>query len=96
MAWRPYGLAYAVCVTPVHVLHHRRSIRLKGYDYAGGGVYFVTVCTRNTECVFGEVTDGEMWLNAYGKVVEEEWLRTAQVRAYVELDRYVVMPNHSW
>ena len=76
--------------------HHRRSIRLKGYDYTRPGAYFVTICAHNRECLFGEVVDGEMVLNEYGEIVREEWFRTAQVRPYVELfeDEFVVMPNH--
>lgn len=72
----------------------RRSIRLEGYDYAGGGAYFVTICTHGRECRFGEVVDGELQLNDLGRIVEEEWLRTPTVRPNVLLDAYVVMPNH--
>lgn len=74
--------------------HHRRSIRLKGYDYTQAGAYFVTIVTRERELLFGEVINGEMRLNAHGRVVESEWLRTAEVRPNVELDAFVVMPNH--
>lgn len=74
--------------------HHRRSIRLHGYDYAQAGAYFVTICTQNRECLFGDIEDGEMRLNDYGRVVEEEWLRTATIRREVELDAFIVMPNH--
>jgi REP element-mobilizing transposase RayT len=47
--------------------HHRRSIRLKGYDYSAAGAYFVTVCSQNRECLFGDVVDGKMRLNDAGK-----------------------------
>ncbi len=75
---------------------HRRSIRLKGYDYTGPGAYFVTVCTHERIPLFGRVVDGETVLNEYGKIVREEWLRTARVRPNVELfaNEFVVMPNH--
>ena len=73
---------------------HRRSIRLKGYDYAQAGAYFVTVCSRGRECVFGEVVEGEVRLNGVGRVVEEVWGETARMRPEVELDAFVVMPNH--
>lgn len=53
--------------------HHRRSIRLKGYDYARAGAYFVTICTRNRECLFGEVVDGKLWLNDAGRIVADVW-----------------------
>ncbi len=75
-------------------VHHRRSLRLKGYNYADAGAYFVTICTRDKECLFGEVVDGEMRLNRHGLIVREEWIRSAQIRTEVELDEYVVMPNH--
>jgi len=52
--------------------HQRRSIRLKDYDYSQAGAYFVTLCIRNKECILGKVVDGEMMLNAYGRLVEEE------------------------
>lgn len=74
--------------------HHRRSIRLQGYDYSRQGAYFVTLCTTNRECLFGEIVDGKLMLNEYGQIVHEEWLNTALVRPSVVLDEYVVMPNH--
>jgi REP element-mobilizing transposase RayT len=74
--------------------HHRRSIRLKEYDYSQPGEYFVTICTHNHECTLGEIINGEMRLNEIGKIVEEEWLRTAIIRPDIQLDLYVIMPNH--
>ena len=74
--------------------NNRRSIRLSEYDYTSAGGYFITMCTHERECLFGEIIDGEMVLNDVGRVVEAEWLRTAIVRSYVELDAHVVMPNH--
>jgi putative transposase len=73
---------------------HRRSIRLKEYDYSQPGEYFVTICTYNHECTLGEIINGEMRLNEIGKIVEEEWLRTAIIRPDIQLDLYVIMPNH--
>jgi putative transposase len=75
-------------------IHHRRSIRLKGYDYSQAGEYFVTIVAWQRDCLFGEVVDGEMILNDYGLIVQQEWERTAVVRPNVELGAYVVMPNH--
>ena len=75
-------------------IHHRRSIRLQGYDYAQEGAYFLTVCTHERECLFGKITDGEMHLNDAGLIVAEEWLKTPVIRAEIELDEWVVMPNH--
>lgn len=76
------------------VTHRRRSIRLKGYDYAQSGAYFVTICAWGKECVFGDVIEGNMYLNEFGKVVREEWLKTFDMRKNLVLDEYVVMPNH--
>jgi len=53
--------------------HHRRSIRLKEYDYAQPGAYFVTICTQNRECLYGEIVDGEMRLNDAGRMVRFWW-----------------------
>ncbi|NQU30319.1 MAG: transposase, partial [Anaerolineae bacterium] len=75
-------------------IHHRRSIRLKGYDYARDGAYFVTIVTWQREMLFGEVVDGVMVLNDMGEIVREEWERAPIVRPYIELGAYVVMPNH--
>lgn len=75
-------------------IHHRRSIRLQGYDYAQAGAYFVTICTLDRECLFGRVVDGQMRLSEAGEVVAGEWINTADVRDEVALDEWVVMPNH--
>ncbi|NQU66398.1 MAG: transposase [Candidatus Marinimicrobia bacterium] len=74
--------------------HHRRSIRLKGYDYSQPGAYFVTMCTQNRKMLFGDVVGGEMNLNDYGKLVELEWFKTEKMRTNIRLDAFVVMPNH--
>jgi REP element-mobilizing transposase RayT len=74
--------------------HHRRSIRLRGYDYSRAGAYFVTVCTHNRECLFGEIVDREMVLNDAGKIVADEWMKIAKIRNEIELDQWIVMPNH--
>jgi REP element-mobilizing transposase RayT len=74
--------------------HHRRSIRLNGYDYRQEGAYCVTICTHNRACLFGEIIEAQTVLSDFGKIVEEEWLQTPVVRPYVDLDAFVVMPNH--
>jgi putative transposase len=74
--------------------HHRRSIRLKEYDYSRAGAYFVTIVTWQRECLFGEIEQGKMALNEIGEIVCEEWERTVMVRHNVELGEYVIMPNH--
>ncbi len=74
--------------------HHRRSIRLKGYDYAQAGLYFITICTQDKVCLFGRVEDGRMILNEFGKIAQNEWLKAIELRPNVTLHEYVVMPNH--
>jgi REP-associated tyrosine transposase len=74
--------------------HRRRSIRLKNYDYAQEGAYFVTICAYQKQCIFGHIDDGEMFLSEYGEIVKEEWEQTSILRDNVELDAFVVMPNH--
>ena len=60
--------------------HHRRSIRLKGYDYSADGLYFITICTKDRQHLFGHVANGEMVLNETGQIVKSEWLNTVNVR----------------
>jgi putative transposase len=74
--------------------HHRRSIRLKEYDYAQPGAYFVTVCTRDRECLFGHVVNGEMHLNDAGEIARRCWEDIPHHFPLVELDAFAVMPNH--
>jgi putative transposase len=84
---------------------HRRSIHLKGYDYAQSGAYFVTLCAHQRACLFGEIVVGarravpdlgtpEMILNGFGNIVVLEWLKTATIHSRIELGEFVVMPNH--
>ncbi|MBR4737640.1 MAG: transposase [Rhodocyclaceae bacterium] len=75
-------------------IHHRRSIRLKTHNYALPGAYFVTICTRNRACVFGDVVDGVMILNAAGALVREQWHRLWARFPHLSPDAFVVMPNH--
>ena len=74
--------------------HHRRSIRLKGYDYRKSGAYFVTICTQNRECLFGEIVDGQMILNDVGRMVQSLWDELPRHFPNVELDAFGAMPNH--
>ena len=75
-------------------IRHRRSIRLRGYDYSRPGAYYVTVVTHGRRTLFGDVVDGEMRLNDAGRLIVEGWEWLASRHRYVELDAYVVMPNH--
>jgi REP element-mobilizing transposase RayT len=74
--------------------HHRRSIRLKGYDYSSEGAYYVTIVVQGRECLFGEIVDGEMHLNEYGEIIQKWWNEIPIHFPNVELGAFVVMPNH--
>ncbi|HEY64384.1 MAG TPA: hypothetical protein G4O02_07405 [Caldilineae bacterium] len=74
--------------------HHRRSIRLKGYDYSQPGAYFITIVTQNRECLFGEIMDGQIRLNDAGRMIERWWLELNHKFPTIHTDVYVVMPNH--
>ena len=67
---------------------------MQGYDYTSEGYYFVTICTKDRVCYFGNVIDQEMYLSEIGKIAEAEWLKTETIRKNVKLDEFVVMPNH--
>jgi REP element-mobilizing transposase RayT len=73
----------------------RKSPRLHGYDYTQEGAYFVTICTHERAYLFGEVCDGEMVLNELGVIAAQEWEQTAYHRVNVEIDAFVIMPNHT-
>ncbi|MBD2577883.1 transposase [Oscillatoria sp. FACHB-1406] len=75
-------------------IHHRRSIRLPGYDYASPGAYFLTLCLHNREPLFGEIVNGEMHLNLYGKTVKTFWENLERHHERVKLDVFTIMPNH--
>lgn len=75
-------------------MQQRKSIRLKGYDYSQAGLYFITICTQYRECLFGEVKNGEMILNIFGKIALTEWYQTEVVRANCRIHESIVMPNH--
>jgi REP element-mobilizing transposase RayT len=74
--------------------HHRRSIRLKNYDYSQPGYYFLTICTYQRQSWFGEIKNDRMYLNQIGKIVAEEWINTRKIRPNFQLDEWVIMPNH--
>ena len=74
--------------------HHRRSIRLPGYDYTQAGAYFVTLVTHERACLFGEIVDGEMRLNEAGQAAERCWLDIPSHFPHAALDAFVIMPNH--
>ena len=74
--------------------HRRQSLRLPGHDYSQPGAYFVTICTRNHECLLGSVSAGWVELSEVGRYVREEWAAMPERFSTVEMDAFVVMPNH--
>ena len=74
--------------------HHRRSIRLKGYDYSQSGLYFITICTEKRKCVFGKIENNEIVLNDFGKIANDQWIKLADRYPNFELDVFQIMPNH--
>ena len=75
-------------------MKNRKPNRLKHYDYSENGYYFVTICTYNRECFFGEIVEGEMVKNEIGELANKFWLDIPVHFRGVELDEYVIMPNH--
>lgn len=75
-------------------IHHRRSLRLKHYDYSRAGFYFVTICTQGKEHLFGEIVDDEMVLGLAGEMVRELWYDMINDFPDVALHEFVIMPNH--
>ena len=75
-------------------IHHRRSIRLKGYDYSQAGLYFITICVQDRKCLFGKIETNEMMLNDFGIVANEQWEKLTERFTNFELDVFQIMPNH--
>jgi putative transposase len=74
--------------------HHRKSIRISNYDYSNRGAYFVTICTKDRECLFGEIIDGEMVLNNTGEIVQKIWDELSENYDGIVTDSFRIMPNH--
>ncbi len=72
----------------------RKSIRLKNYDYSQNGGYFITICTQDKKCLFGQIENGKMLLNEYGGIVLDCWNDLPKHYKHIELDYFVIMPNH--
>ena len=80
---------------PLHQGKYRvESARLKGWDYSQPGWYYVTLCTQDRQCHFGDIANDQMRPSAIGEIVAEEWQRTPVVRPNVGLDAWILMPNH--
>jgi putative transposase len=75
-------------------IHHRRSIRLKGYDYSQVGLYFITICCQHRKHHFGKIENHEMVLNEYGTIAYDEWAKLPERFTNFELDVFQIMPNH--
>jgi len=73
---------------------HRRTLRLKDYDYAQAGAYFVTICTQERLCLFGHIDEGQMRLSAAGQMIQRVWDEIPMFYPGTETDAFVVMPNH--
>lgn len=72
----------------------RKNQRLKNYDYSSAWYYFVTFCTKGRIDYFWEIQDGEMILNEYGDMVQQSFIRTQEIRKEIDIDEYIIMPNH--
>lgn len=75
-------------------IHHRKSIRLKGYNYSQTGAYFITICIQNRECLLGSIVNGKMILNDAGKMIAAWWKKLFEKFLNIVIDEYVIMPNH--
>ena len=74
--------------------HHRRSVRLKGYDYSQPGAYFVTTVIQGREPILGTIVDGAMYLSKLGQIVHEAWVDLPRHYTHIQLDEFCIMPNH--
>jgi REP element-mobilizing transposase RayT len=76
--------------------YRSQTLRSKGWDYNGAGTYFITICCKDMSCFFGGVSKGKLVLNDLGKIAEEEWLKTIEIRRDINLrsHNFVIMPNH--
>ncbi len=91
LATRPY---HHNPMTYDPTIHHRRSIRLPGYDYSQPGAYFVTIVTHHREHLFGEIINGDMRLNKMGLIVQYAWHDLPKWHLHVRLGAFCIMPNH--
>jgi len=76
------------------MIRERKLLRLKGYEYSQPGAYFITICTQNRECFFGNIDNGKMVLNECGKIVEQQWCWLFDQYDYLKMGEYCIMPNH--
>ncbi len=72
----------------------RRNPRIKGYNYSQDGYYFLTICSTHREEIFSTIAEGKVALTEIGKIIDREWRRSSDIRKEIELDSFVIMPNH--
>ena len=77
------------------MIHNRKSIRLKNWNYENHGYYFVTICVNDHQHLFGEIINNQMILNEYGEIIKFTWLDLVNHNRGILLDEFVVMPNHA-
>jgi putative transposase len=75
-------------------MQDRHSIRLKQYDYSQKGLYFVTICCYDQSCLLGNIYQGQMQLNDFGKIIEETWSGLQDKYDFIILHNFIIMPNH--
>ena len=78
----------------IQLLKERKSIRLSNYDYSQNGLYYITICTKNRECILGEIRNGEIILSEFGKIANNCWVDIPKHFSQVSLHEFVLMPNH--
>jgi putative transposase len=81
-------------VKHIPIIHYRKSIRLKEYDYSSPGEYFITICTNGRDCILGEIVDEKMRLSTIGDVVKKYWEEIPKYYQDIEIDEFIIMPNH--
>ena len=78
----------------MHARPKRRSIRLQGYDYCRSGAYFVSICTKDRKCLFGDIENREMAMNDAGRMVDKWYVELENKFKDIRCDEYIIMPNH--
>lgn len=74
--------------------YRTETARLKNWDYSSAGYYFITICTKDRDNLFGEIENSEMILNDFGKIIKEQWRKSFSIRQELQCDEYIIMPNH--
>ena len=77
-------------------IHHRRSIRLKAYDYSQAGAYFITICTHERQALLGQIVDGRMQLNSLGEIVQAVWFALTEHYAHIHVKAILKCPTFGY